>query len=684
MPAHPFSLFVEMVEMVGNVAPSAYNRARTAYQRHRLLVFLGIAGVAAILGFVGMCQLHVTVETLTRHVFRQSGNAPFGVTLATGASERVPWPDRIYYTLNLFRFGVPPSPYPLPWTLEVARWLAPLSLILVGLSAIFAIFAEQATQARVSIYRDHWIVCGAGRIGMRLATRLRSDRERVVVIDRDPTVADLEECRRLGVPVLRGDATDLIVLDRARVRRASHVIVVTGDDGVNTEIAEQVGDLAARSKHRRHAPLGCYVNVDDEELCTLLDQQATFRHRAWSTVVRSKIRANEDLVLRSAFPIRFRFFNVFRLAPQAILDDERFSLFLRERKGMPPWLVIVGTGPIGINLAVVAAQRWQNENEETDPHLRITMVDVDSEAQVGAMRERWSCFRRVCDLDSITVDPWHVYSDPFGYVGRQPTPTGAIICPLDDADGLRMSVSFRRWLPDDTPIVLCTTRRNDSGPLLDLASVEFHGDIYRISVLEEVCQQWIHLILNPQKIESLARSAHHNYVRHRLEEGQTGDASAVPWDLLPDYLRKSNLRQAENFGGKLHQIGYRIEPATDSDARAFEFSPEEIEELAEMEHSDWNRERLEAGWSYAVVKNIRERQSPYLICWQCLPESVRDYDREAMRDLPLAFVREGLCFVPLESDATVPESRQKPELHWPCPKCGGPLVTSAQPALSEK
>src|ERR1700722_19543950 len=238
-----------MDETVGNVAPSAYSRARTTYQRHHLLVFLGIAGVAAILGFIGMCELRVTVA------------APFAIPFGTGISEAVPWPDRVYYTLNLFRFGVPPSPYPLPWTLELARWLAPLSLVLVGLSAIFTIFAEQATQARVSVYRDHWIVCGAGRIGMRLATKLRSDRERVVVIDRDPTVADLEESRQLGVPVLRGDATDQIVLDRARIRRASHVIVVTGDDGVNTEIAEQVSDLVARSKHERHASLGCYVNV---------------------------------------------------------------------------------------------------------------------------------------------------------------------------------------------------------------------------------------------------------------------------------------------------------------------------------------------------------------------------------------------------------------------------------------
>jgi hypothetical protein len=511
---------------------------------------------------------------------------------------------------------------------------------------------------------------------MRLATKLRSDRERVVVVDRDPTVADLEECRRLGVPVLRGDATDLIVLDRARIRRASHVIVVTGDDGVNTEIAEQVGNLVANSKHARPTPLGCYVNVDDEELCTLLDQHATFRRRFWPAVVRSKVGADRGPSSGSTSPIKFRFFNVFRLAPQAILDDERFSPFLHERDGMPPWLVIVGTGPVGVNLAVVAAQRWQNENEEADPHLRITMVDVDSEAQVTAMRERWACFRRVCDLDSITIDPWHVYSDPFGYHGGQPSPTGAIICPSDDADGLRMSVSFRRWLPDNTPIVLCTTRRNDSGPLLDLASVEFHGEIYRISVLDEVCQQWIHLILNPQRIESLARSAHHNYVRHRLEEGSTGDPSTVPWDLLPDYLRKSNLRQAENFGAKLHWIGYGIEPASESDSRPFEFRPEEIEELAEMEHRDWITERLEAGWSFAAVKSIREKQSPYLICWQCLPDSVREYDREAMRDLPLALVREGLSIVSLESEASFPESPQESGRLGPCPTCREPLMTS--------
>ena len=456
----------------------------------------------------------------------------------------------------------------------------------------------------------------------------------------------------------------------------AHVIVVTGDDGVNTEVAEQVGALAAtRKEHRR--VLSCYVNVDDEELCNLLDRETTFRgRRAHRGVAPSANGARGIPAPAAAARVRYRFFNIFRLAPRAVLHDANYSQILRERDGAPPWLFVVGTGPIGINLAVVAAQRWDSENGPEDPHLKITLVGTDAQTRVAAMQERWSSFRKVCDLDSLAIDPWQIYTNPLARSDdHEPRrPSAVIICPMDDVDGLRVSVSFRRWLDDDVPILLCTTRRNDSGPLLDLASVEVGGDIQRLSILEEVCQYWVDLVLDPPAFENLARSVHHNYVRHRREQGQPGDPSTSAWDLLPEDLQQSNLRQARNFEAKLERIGYTIEPVSESDTAPFAFAPADIERLAEMEHCDWIVERRQAGWSYAPAKDVKQKQSPYLICWSCLSDDIREYDREAMRDFAPALFRNDYAIMALGAGTEGTPSPPAPHDEAGCPLCKGPMT----------
>jgi hypothetical protein len=57
--------------------------------------------------------------------------------------------------------------------------------------------------------------------------------------------------------------------------------------------------------------------------------------------------------------------------------------------------------------------------------------------------------------------------------------------------------------------------------------------------------------------------------------------------------------------------------------------------LARMEHARWNAERFLAGWSYAPgKKNVERKTSPWLVGWGELPEEIREYDREAVRNIP--------------------------------------------------
>ncbi|HLJ91808.1 MAG TPA: NAD-binding protein [Gemmataceae bacterium] len=89
----------------------------------------------------------------------------------------------------------------------------------------------------------HVVVCGLGNIGFRVVEELVKSEERVVVIEQARDSRFVATARRLGVPVLIGDATIAPVLRQANVVNARAVIAATSDDLINLEVALMVREL---------------------------------------------------------------------------------------------------------------------------------------------------------------------------------------------------------------------------------------------------------------------------------------------------------------------------------------------------------------------------------------------------------------------------------------------------------
>lgn len=84
---------------------------------------------------------------------------------------------------------------------------------------------------------NHIILVGLGKLGYRSYQLLRKLGETVVVIERDPDKAFLEEIRRDGSPLLLGDARQDVILTEANVAAARSIILATNDDLANLEVA---------------------------------------------------------------------------------------------------------------------------------------------------------------------------------------------------------------------------------------------------------------------------------------------------------------------------------------------------------------------------------------------------------------------------------------------------------------
>jgi Trk K+ transport system NAD-binding subunit len=115
----------------------------------------------------------------------------------------------------------------------------------------------------------HVIVCGLGNIGFRVVEELLKLDARVVVIEQSRDSRFVTTARRLGVPVLLGDATVSGILQQAHAAQARAVIASTSDDLINLEIALLVRELNPDQR--------IVLHLSDPNLAKMLREAANVR-----------------------------------------------------------------------------------------------------------------------------------------------------------------------------------------------------------------------------------------------------------------------------------------------------------------------------------------------------------------------------------------------------------------------
>ncbi len=96
-------------------------------------------------------------------------------------------------------------------------------------------FGRRRMEKELSSLKDHFIVCGVGRVGRRVATEVAARKHPLVVIERDPARAAWAQER--GYPLIIGDAASEAVLRKARIESARALASAVTSDAQNVYIA---------------------------------------------------------------------------------------------------------------------------------------------------------------------------------------------------------------------------------------------------------------------------------------------------------------------------------------------------------------------------------------------------------------------------------------------------------------
>jgi voltage-gated potassium channel len=173
-----------------------------------LLIGFGVAGYMIIEGWSFLDALFMTVTTVTTVGYRE--------VQPLDNSGRI-------FTIVLVLFGVGVAFYILT------------TLVQTVVEGEFAqALGVRRMQARIGALRDHYVLCGFGRVGEEIALEYAERQVPFVIVENNPEA--IERAEQHGYLIIPGDATQDAILEKAGIRYARALMAASDSDAGNTYI----------------------------------------------------------------------------------------------------------------------------------------------------------------------------------------------------------------------------------------------------------------------------------------------------------------------------------------------------------------------------------------------------------------------------------------------------------------
>ncbi len=180
-----------------------------------VIIFIGTIGYCLIEGWAPVDALYMTVISLT----------------TVGYSETHPLSTTgKFFTMMLILSGIG----------SVAYIVGNISMQYVHPFFDF-VMKEKKMEKILNSIKDHYIICGYGRIGRDVCYNLKKAGEPVVVIDKQ--VTDRSEFEKHNIPLVSGDASHEETLYKAAIERAKGLVSAVTSEAENVFITMTARDI---------------------------------------------------------------------------------------------------------------------------------------------------------------------------------------------------------------------------------------------------------------------------------------------------------------------------------------------------------------------------------------------------------------------------------------------------------
>ncbi len=519
--------------------------------------------------------------------------------------------DIFYYTMRLFLINVQ-TDGDIPWELQAARFILPLMTWYIVFVTLMNVFSEKINLIKIRSWKGHVIICGLSHKGYLMALDFKK-RNRIVVIEKDPGNILLNSCKAKGIYVIIGDATESETLYKAGVLKAKYLLGVSDNDITNTEIAVNCDKVVKASKRRSNVK--SYIHLSNKKFCDMIEKSC---HRSLDTSGSS-----------------VKYFNIFEYSARRLFEKHPPDAYLPKEKGKPCHILVFGFDSLGESVVIQALKIGHYPDGRK---LQITVIDEKAKTKGTIFHDR---FPEVKNIDNIELEFIEIDMDNSGLFNwrkvessLRSVPSTVFLSFEDDIKNVTTGYHLNtRAIMEKVPVIISINEKVDFASILqsELENTERNARLYVFKTLERICTE---SVIIGGEMDRVAKWIHEKFIRARIKE-KTLDNNKVshnPWERLPEIFKESNRQQADHISVKVRAIGAFKKKGISNKALK-RFKDDEVEFLAKMEHFRWNAEKYLNGW---VLGKDRDRlESPYLVPWEDLSEQIREYDREAVRNVPL-------------------------------------------------
>lgn len=499
----------------------------------------------------------------------------------------------------------------LPWTLEAARWLAPIVTLSALSRVIVALFHRKWEAFRARRMRGHTVICGAGEKGAALARDMRSSGDQaLVLIEKNEMRAG--ELAAEGFLVVRGDGAKTGILDQAAVQQAGRLVIATGNDHDNLAIAMAAAHLAG-------GPLQIHAHSGSATLSDLYR-----RNRA----VTASHGGGSDI----------RVFNHFRNVARRTM-----AICPPEPSDGSAHVILPDLTPPATALAIEYALVGHFTGGRR-VHLHI--IGPTASPDLEAFRARYPSIDRCAEISATDIPPGDRFATRVAALAAGlPGDASLTVFPGFAEANEALTHALELLELTQTPAGLKVLLPGSMGaPVREMIGAN-NALAARIGFLPPLADTCGYEAVVGGTLDRTACAIHENWLKETrlqieaaraagngdLARSHEDKATFKPWDALSEEQKGASRSQADHIPFKIRAAG--LDPVTVTPADWARLSSGQIETLARMEHARWAAYYWMTGWTFDPVRDDARKRHPNLVPYDDLDEPTKDYDRLAVRNL---------------------------------------------------
>ena len=471
------------------------------------------------------------------------------------------------------------------WALAAGKW---------GIKTIFAaaifqsailIFSRQWRQWRFRKAKGHSVYVGLGAQSEVLASHDLEKGLRVAVLDADEHHPARGTLEGKGVFFQCGAPGDKQLLAKARLATARRVVVATGNDEENVDVAEKTAEIIRGKGDFSGAPVEILVCMGSRNFCEVLMAR-------WEPLRKHAKKYSVKLVNFRAVAVRElvnRMTREITAIPQARQRGPRVLLMASEMTDDVLAAAIVFMQISGD----VRPQFWVNSADQNGKaHFLRRYPAIELVADVRFINENLNTIAKCEELAGLELD-------------------AAVICSEQEIDALAIAERLLRSGRFEVARIKVLLNKPRRLELVDDLRMEILSLAKEGLESPELCDT---------DTEKEARKNHEAYLNGLSEENRRTKPTAKDWRFLAEEFKDSN--RLAVLHREIKQIIYKS------------LIPEEInvglEMLARSEHQRWMAEKIINGWCVGS-RDDKKRIHPDIIPFDELNEVTKQYDRDQVR-----------------------------------------------------